>query len=447
MASEWETVTVEEIAAPVPNALAMGPFGSNIKTDFFVSEGVPVIRGNNLNSDRFLDGDFVYLTWKKADELKNSNAFPGDLVFTHRGTLGQVGLIPQTARFKRYVVSQSQMKLTCDTTKMNPIFLFYYFRSPEGQHQILSYASTTGVPAIARPLTSLKAMEIPKPPLPEQKAIAHILSALDDKIELNRMMNQTLETMAQAIFKSWFVDFDPVKAKAQGRMPQGMDSETAALFPDSFQDSELGKIPKGWGVEKVASLGKVICGKTPPTENPENYGDFMPFVRIPDMNGKVFVTETVKSLSMVGAQSQSNNTLPAYSICVSCIATPGLVAITSEPSQTNQQINSVVPAQKDSSFYCYYTLRKLTEIIKSSGSGGSVFTNLSKARFTNLPILKVPKELQVFFHKTVRPFLDHILLYERQSRILASIRDTLLPKLISGQIRVKDAEKFLENSA
>src|SRR3990170_882326 len=147
MAGKWASATVEEIAAPTPRAIAMVPFGSDIKTENFVSAGVPVIRGVNLSADRFLDDKFVFLTEEKADELSAANAFARDLVFTHRGTIGQVGIISPNARFRRYVVSQSQMKFTCDPQKADPRFIFYFFRSPMGQHELLANTSTTGVPA------------------------------------------------------------------------------------------------------------------------------------------------------------------------------------------------------------------------------------------------------------------------------------------------------------
>lgn len=138
MAGEWKVSTIDEIKADTPNAIAMGPFGSRIKTDNFVSAGVPVIRGNNLNGERLLDDQFVFLTEEKANELRASNAFPGDIVITHRGTLGQVGIIPYDAKHPRYVVSQSQMKLTVDGEKADPFYIFYYLRSSLGQHELLA---------------------------------------------------------------------------------------------------------------------------------------------------------------------------------------------------------------------------------------------------------------------------------------------------------------------
>ena len=151
---EWEVKTIDEIKSGAKSALAMGPFGSNIKKEFFVKEGVPIIRGNNLTSYRFLDDDFVYLTEEKADELRSSNCHPGDIVITHRGTLGQVGLIPRRSRFRRYVISQSGMKLSCDELQALSEYVFYFLKSPIGQRLLLRNTSQTGVPAIAQPLTS-----------------------------------------------------------------------------------------------------------------------------------------------------------------------------------------------------------------------------------------------------------------------------------------------------
>jgi type I restriction enzyme S subunit len=279
MADEWQEKTIEEIASKV----AMGPFGSDIKTDNFVPAGVPVIRGGNLTQGRFYAKDFVFLTERKADELANANAFPGDIVFTHRGTLGQVGLVPNSP-FKRYVVSQSQMKLTCDPNHADPAFIYYFFKSPLGQQALLMNTSQTGVPAISRPTTSLKSIRLSLPPLAEQHAIAHVLGAIDDKIALNRSMNGTLEAMARALFKSWFVDFDPVRAKAEGR-ETSLPKVLADLFPDAFEESELGEIPRGWSVQTLREIAQVFSGGTPSKGIAEYWNGPLPWISPKAMNG------------------------------------------------------------------------------------------------------------------------------------------------------------------
>ena len=238
----------------------MGPFGSRIKAENFVSEGVPVIKGGNLNGD--LDSSaFDFLTPQKAAELSTSIARRLDLVITHRGTLGQVGIIPPNSRYPEYIVSQSQLKLSFDQTKVNPYFIYYFLRSPLGQRRLLANTSQVGVPAIAQALTSIRNIKVPLPSLNVQDSIVSTLRLIDDRIALLRETNTTLEAIAQALFKSWFVDFDPVHAKQQGREPEGMDSETAALFPDCFEESELGLVPREWQVGKVEQLLELAYGK------------------------------------------------------------------------------------------------------------------------------------------------------------------------------------------
>lgn len=275
------------------------------------------------------------------------------------------------------------------------------------------------------------------PPLEEseQCAIAHILGTLDEKIELNRQMNETLEAMAQALFKSWFVDFDPVRAKAEGCDP-GLPKPLADLFPDSFEESELGEIPKGWEVQRVGGIGSVVCGKTPPTQASEYYGDDVSFITIPDMHGRIFATATQKRLSYAGAESQAKKMLPVGAICVSCIATAGLVVITSEAAQTNQQINTVVPSEKDTTYFWFWSLKNLGDEIRAGGSGGSVLINMSTGRFAELRLLAGLARLRSTYHSIVTPIFGRILANEHESRTLADLRDTLLPKLISGELRV-----------
>jgi len=306
----------------------------------------------------------------------------------------------------------------------------HQYSGVKGQTDMADYVS----------LRDQRQMFITLPPLDEQREIAHILGTLDDKIELNRRMNATLEAIARAIFKSWFVDFDPVHAKARGEQPHGMDAETAALFPDAFDDSELGPIPAGWGVKTVGDIGDVITGKTPPSTVSDYYGGSIPFIRIPDMHNQVFVMSTEKTLTRSGSQTQRSKLLPPLSVCVSCIATPGVVSLTAVPSHANQQINAIVCAEETSPYFIYFSMKNLYDVIIAAASGGSATLNLNKSDFSKLVVVLPPSRLMREFHRFVAPYFSAILLNQRQILVIAELRDALLPRLISGEIRVGDIE-------
>ena len=257
----------------MPKKVAIGPFGSSIKVETFVPEGVPIISGQHLHGSRVDDSSgFNFISDDHAQRLSNANVIRGDIVFTHAGNIGQVAYIPESSRFERYVISQRQFYMRCNRSKVIPEFVTLYFKSPEGQHQLLANTSQVGVPSIAQPVTYLRTIPIPIPPLPEQRAIAHILGTLDDKIELNRRMNETLEEMARALFKSWFVDFEPVRAKMEGRWRRGqslpgMPAELYDLFPDRMVSSGLGEIPDGWEVKVLGDLIELMYGKALKADN------------------------------------------------------------------------------------------------------------------------------------------------------------------------------------
>ncbi|MGV8104142.1 MAG: restriction endonuclease subunit S [Mesotoga sp.] len=410
MRGEWQTKSIEEIAAPEPRALAMGPFGSNIKTDNFVPEGVPIIRGQNLNAERFNDSGFVYLTEKKADELAASNAFSGDLVFTHRGTLGQVGIIPSHSKYDRYIVSQSQMKLKCDRSKVEPLFIFYFFRAPQGQNELLSNASTTGVPAISRPLTTLKSIRLPIPPLPEQRAIAHILGSLDDKIELNRRMNQTLQAMARAIFKHWFIDFEFPNENGEPYKSSG--GETI--------NSPLGPIPKGWRIGRIEDVCEFSYGKALKADK--------------RIQGRIPV---YGSNGQIGWHNESLVSGPG--IIVGRKGNPGLIHWSKEDFFPIDTTFYVVPRVGKSIMHFLYFALKHVDLPRLSADSAVPGLNRNIAYMQQLVI--PTEQLLRDFENRISIIFDLLQTNCWQNQSLSELRDSLLPKLVSGEIRVPVSEK------
>ena len=214
MMSDWPIMTIAECAADEPYATQIGPFGKALTPEAYRPSGVPLLRGVNVNYGRFHDDDFVYISDDDADRLSKFESFPGDVLLVHKGTLGKIGLMPAKRRFARYIMGNSMMRVRCDRSKLLPEYLHYWLRSPAGQHYLLSRVSQVGVPQIQRPLTTLREAALPVPPVNEQDQIAGVLGALDDKIEQNRRTARALERLARAMFRAWFVDFEPVKAKA-----------------------------------------------------------------------------------------------------------------------------------------------------------------------------------------------------------------------------------------
>jgi type I restriction enzyme, S subunit len=429
MGDEWKEVSVEEIASKI----AMGPFGSDIKTDNFVPDGVPVIRGVNLSSGRFHAKDFVFLTEEKADELSNANAFPGDIVFTHRGTLGQVGLVPD-GPFKRYVVSQSQMKLTCDPSAADPTFLFYYFRSPFGQHALLMNTSQTGVPAISRPITSLKSIRLLLPGKAEQRAISEILGTLDEKIELNVRTIETLDAMVQATFQSWFVDFDPVRARAGGG-ETGLPESLVDLFPSHLADSELGAIPVGWKVGSIYEIADVVYGAPFASAHFNADGIGEPLIRIRDLASEspgVWTPEIHPK---------------AYKV------KPGDVIVGMDgefraylwggvEAWLNQRVCAFVPKEGYSAAFIRNSIAKPLAQVEATETGTTVI-HLGKSDIDRFSVV-VPSVLVIAaFNQLCQPWYDRVVTAKLESRTLSDLRDTLLPKLISGELRVRDAAKLI----
>jgi type I restriction enzyme S subunit len=434
----WSLKSIEELKAPTNGAIAIGPFGSRMKSDCYVPSGVQVIRGTNIGDTRTLVGEMVCITPELADQLGNAIVYTDDLVFPHRGSIGLVGIVPHN-NVERYVLSSSLMKLSCDRKQVDPLFLFYFFRSEQGRHELLKNASTVGTPGIGQPLSSLRSIMVPVPPLPEQKAIAAVLGALDDKIELNRRMNATLEAMARALFQSWFVDFDPVRAKLDGRQPVGMDEATAALFPDSFEDSEDGHIPKGWTIRPVGEVVDCVGGGTPSTAEPKYWeGGTHHWTTPKDFSSlqASILLDTDRKITDAGIAKISSGLLPAGTLLLSSRAPVGYLAIAAMPVAINQGFIALKCNERASNFFMLNWCQMNMAEIKSRATG-TTFAEISKQNFRPIRVVLPTKELMAAFTATVAPLYDQINANLHQSRILATLRDTLLPKLLSGELTIQ----------
>lgn len=426
--SNWKKCKLSEVATVV------GGGTPKTKEPSFWSGDIPWLTPKDLSGyrNRYIVAGERYIT---EEGLKNSSATllpKGTVLLTSRAPIGYLAIAQ-----KDLTTNQGFKSLVLKTNQC-PEFYYYLLKANIGYIQNMGSGSTFkeisgGV---------VKELEFFIPEYDEQKRIAEFLGAFDDKIELLQKQNKTLEEMAKATFKSWFVDFDVVKAKQRGDAKADimrayhLTDQLYDLFPSSFTDSALGPIPLGWEVGQVAQLGEVICGKTPSTSHKEYYGGDIPFITIPDMHNAIFASHTERYLSQEGANFQQTKYLPPYSTCVSCIATPGLVVLTEKISQTNQQINSVIPTDLNTKFYNYYILRSVAEQIKVQGSGGSVFGNLNKTSFSKLNILWPSVQAQIYFSQKVENIFEKILLNTKQIQTLTEFRDSLLPRLISGKIRV-----------
>jgi type I restriction enzyme, S subunit len=265
-------------------------------------------------------------------------------------------------------------------------------------------------------------LELPIPSIEKQKEIVAEYNTIVNRIKLNEQLNQKLEETAQAIYKRWFVDFEFPDENGNPYKSSGGEMKYC-----EESDSEK---PVGWESKQVKDIAeKVICGKTPSTQDESNFGTDIPFLTIPDMHNKVFAHNTARNLSMKGANTQPNKTLRPKAICVSCIASPGIVIVTTKECQTNQQINSVICKSGISYCYAYFVLSALGQKIKEWGIKGSVGSNMNKTEFEAMAILLAPNHLIADFHKIIEPIFLHLKHSEKEGLLLYEIKEIITSRL------------------
>jgi type I restriction enzyme S subunit len=424
MASPYRTIPLG-VAATVRSGYAF-------KSDDWANEGVPVVKIANVRDGTLAMQGCSFVPPDVADAAPAASVHDGDILIAMTGNIGVVARVRDTRplalnqRVGRFTITRPDL--------LDTGFLFYVLRSPDVRAELagLGYGS---VQANVSP-SLIEGVRIPLPPLPEQKAIAHVLGTLDDKIELNRRMNETLEAMARAIFKSWFVDFDPVWAKKEGRQPVGMDAETAALFPDDFEDSELGPIPRGWSVGCVGDLVEVTRDTIQPSDYPDEVFDHYSFEAC-DAGCTPARTE--------GAAMKSGKLLvPADSVLLSRL-NPSISRLwlpwpTTQARSVASSEFLVVRGRRGvprTYFYSLFGSASFREAFEGLATGTSTsHQRVRPSDFSDIPAAWPPREIIQRFDGEACGLLARARIGREEAIRLAGLRDVVLPKLMSGELRV-----------
>ena len=420
MAVEWTVCPLEDCMAAVIDYRG--------KTPKKTSSGIPLITAKVVKSGR-IDPPNEFIAVNDFESwMRRGMPEAGDVLVTTEAPLGEVAQLGP----ERVALAQRLIGLRGKKGVLDNSFLKYLMQSADVQSQLRARATGTTVLGIKQ--SELRKVLLKFPPLDEQRAIAHILGTLDDKIELNRRMNETLESIARALFQSWFVDFDPVRAKAEGR-DTGLPKHIADLFPDSFEESELGEIPKGWAVGSVDDEFDLTMGQSPPGETYNEVGEGLPFYQGRADFGVRFPTRRVYCTAPTRLAA-AGDTL------VSVRAPVGDINMATERCAIGRGV-AAVRHKTGSRSYSYQFMRSIDDVFARFEAEGTVFGSIGKKDFHAIPCAAPSRGLVAALEGCLSSIDDRIEVNERESRALTTLRDTLLPKLISGELRIKDAEQFV----
>jgi type I restriction enzyme, S subunit len=427
MVSEWEEVTIGDVCF-----LGDGAHAKVQRTDF----GVPYLTSKNIGNGSLKLDSLDHISEMDYERLfpVNSRAVTrlksGDILTGIIGTFGNLYLYKESDHFG---ISSAVAIVRPDQTRVWPRYLYYYLTSSYFRQKHASYAA--GSVQGYTNLPTIRQLPAIVPPLAEQKAIAAILGALDDKIELNRRMNATLEGMARALFQSWFVDFDPVRAKLDGRKPEGIDKATAALFPDAFEESSLGPVPKGWKVRSLDKTAHYLNGlalqKYPPGDGPT-----LPVIKIAQLRkGDSFGADRCNNDLPSNYIVQDGDVLFSWSGSLEVELWCG------GPGALNQHLFKVSSLEFPKWFYYLWTLYHLEEFRLIAAAKATTMGHIQRSHLTAANVIISPAPLLDAMTRIMSPLIDQLIANRIQSRTLATLRDTLLPKLLSGELNVASIPK------
>jgi type I restriction enzyme S subunit len=457
MGSEWRSTTLGQVVEEGGGFIQTGPFGSQLHASDYVAKGIPTIMPANMANNRVDITGIARITEEDAERLSKHIVQPDDIVYSRRGDVTLKALI-----------RESDEKMICGTgcllvrpgKGIDPKFLTYHLSSPQNQEWIIRHAIGATMPNLNQGILSNVPLHVPS--ISIQKAIAHILGTLDDKIELNRQMNATLEAMAQALFQSWFVDFDPVidNALAAGHpIPDALQERAAARaalghrrqplpaaiqsqFPSGFvRHEEMGWVPEGWAVSTIGHEIQAVGGGTPSTKDASFWEDGVhAFCTPKDMSllDSLVLTAAERQLTDAGVAQISSGQLPAGVVLLSSRAPIGYLAISHIPVSVNQGIIAMLPNANYEPLYLVCWVRFNMDKILDRANG-STFLEISKKNFAPIPFLVPNRAALDSYNLHAKTIYEKLLLLAQENEKLITLRDTLLPKLLSGAVRVAAA--------
>ena len=444
MADDWETVPLEQLVAP-----GRGISYGIVQPGSSVADGVPIVRVNDVRNGRISTASPMRVTSQIEAAYARTRLEGGELLLTLVGTVGETAVVPASLRGWNTARAVGVIPVRDD---IGAYWVQLALRSPAVRHSIYSRLNTT-VQATLN-LGDVAKLPIVLPPRPQREKITHILGTLDDKIELNRRMSETLEAMARALFKSWFVDFDPVRAKAEGSDP-GLPKSLADLFPDSFGDSELGEIPKGWQMKTVEEIAvRVGMGPFGSSIKVDSFApDGVPIVSGQHLHGLMMEDNKFNFVSHEHADRLKAANVQRGDVVFTHAGNIGQVAFIPESSRYDRYVISqrqffmrCDPAQVTPSFVAlYFQSPEGQHRLLANASSSGVPSIARPVTYLRSILLTLPSKVVLrAFDRLVQPLLAQLRRNLHEATNLAALRDALLPKLLSGELRVKSAERFMK---
>ncbi|MFG0448957.1 restriction endonuclease subunit S [Vibrio sp. YQ_11] len=430
MSCNWPLVSLAEVTSKIGDGLHGTPKYDDNGEYFFIN-------GNNLSNGSIIINESTRRASEEEYLKHKKDLNDRTILVSINGTLGNIG----TYQGEKVFLGKSACYLNV-LPEVDKDFIRYVLTGNDFQYYIHNLATGSTIKNVG--LKLMREYSFKLPDLKTQKSVSLVLGAIDSKINTNTKINQTLEQMAQVIFKSWFVDFDPVKAKMNGEQPEGMDEATASLFPEKLVESELGLIPEGWEIKPIKDLCTKVQNGGTPKRNEKSYWDdgTIPWLTSGEVRQSI-ITAVENRITQLGLDKSSAKWVPELSTLVALYgATAGEVSLTSIPLTTNQAVCALMP-KKEHQWYNYLQLKN--RVAELAGKAvGSAQQNISKGLVESTEVLSVPESLLETFNSQVENLFRLRICNLNENVELAKLRDTLLPKLLSGEIELGKTQELIE---